>query len=86
MFPEDAYEGPVTRPPKPRLKVPEYIKECETDELKTWYLNAKATCSCGGHRKGQRNDELVALYTQELKDRGEELPEGEGQFNGPGSS
>jgi len=84
-FPEN-YDIEGTYPPKPRLKVPAYIIECDTEKLKTWYLNAKATCACGGHRKGQRNDELVELYTQELKDRGEELPQGEGQFNGEGSS
>lgn len=84
-FPEN-YDIPHTLPPKPRLKVPQYVKDCETPKLKEWYLNAKATQSCGGHRKGQRNDELVALYTQELQDREEELPEGEGTFNGEGSS
>lgn len=84
-FPEN-YDIPSTLPPKPRLKVPDYIKECDTEKLKTWYLNAKATCACGGRRKGERNDQLVALYTQELNDRGEEIPEGEGQFNGEGSS
>lgn len=55
--------------------------------------NAKCTCSCGGHYKGTRNDQLVLDYKKELADKyniaNDFLTNNElysiGSFNGEGS-
>ena len=45
------------------------LKEIETQKLLQMYANAKKTCSCGGHYKGERNDWLTDMYAMELRSR-----------------
>ena len=60
-------------------------------ELMEWYMNAKATCSCGGHSKGARTEALVKHYGELMQKYGIPIPPDEicwvlGIFNGKGSS
>ncbi len=60
-------------------------------ELMEWYMNARATCSCGGHGKGARNEALVKKYGELMKKYQIPIPPDEicwvlGIFNGKGSS
>jgi hypothetical protein len=50
------------------------IKSLTTETLLQWYANAKSTSSCGGHFKGERNDELYRSYALELRSRGIMVP------------
>lgn len=65
-------------------------QRCEaatTDTLQEWYANARLTGgTCGGHKKGYRNERLAAAYRAELESR-KVKPDGrEGIFNGDGAS
>jgi hypothetical protein len=60
-------------------------------ELMEWYMNARATCSCGGHSKGARNEALVKKYGELMKNYNIPIPPDEicwvlGVFNGNGAS
>ena len=60
-------------------------------EIMQWYMNAKSTCSCGGHGKGARNEALVKWYGELMEKYGIPIPPNEicwvlGDFNGKGSS
>lgn len=37
-----------------------------TEQLLQLYANARATCSCGGHYKGNMNADLMYKYALEL--------------------
>lgn len=79
----------------------ENYHELQTTVLIQWYVNARTTASCGGHFKGQMNDERYRDYALELRARGVNVPKSiferfdkhfevnvelpEGIFNGPGS-
>lgn len=59
-------------------------------ELMQWYMNAKTTCSCGGHGKGQRNEDAVKYYSELMGKYSVPTPPNEicyilGIFNGEGS-
>jgi len=55
-------------------------------QLQEWLANARATCSCIGHWKGERNRYAVEEYTAELRLRGVPVDKSiEGTFNGEGS-
>jgi len=48
------------------------VTKNDTKELLDLILslaNASATTSCGGHHKGNMNDQLVTKYTKELKEK-----------------
>jgi hypothetical protein len=77
------------------------LKEISTEKLLQWYSNAKKTSSCGGHYKGQQNEQLYKSYSEELSTRNIIVPKSlyesitksvipnvtlpEGVFNGDGS-
>lgn len=59
-------------------------------ELMQWYMNALTTCSCGGHGKGQRNEQAVIEYKKLMEQYKVPVPSNEiayvlGIFNGEGS-
>lgn len=59
-------------------------------ELMQWYMNALTTCSCGGHGKGERNEQAVEKYEKLMKQYKIPVPSDEvsyilGVFNGEGS-
>jgi len=56
------------------------------DTLQDWYANARATTSCGGHKKGDRNERLAKAYLSELQGRGLRPDGRKGCFNGDGAS
>ena len=72
-------------------------KTLDTETLLQWYANARSTASCGGHFKGQMNDDYYFKYATELRERGVNVPRAlfdcieinveipEGIFNGAGS-
>ena len=69
----------------------EWIFKQSKKEIMQWYMNAKATCSCGGHGKGARNEALVKWYGELMEKYGIPIPPNEicwvlGQFNGEGAS
>ncbi len=77
------------------------MKTIETNVLLQMYANAVSTASCGGHHKGNMNDDLYKGYAIELESRGITVPKDihdridksfvynveipEGIFNGKGS-
>ena len=66
-----------------------WIKKSKA-ELMQWYMNAQCTRSCGGHFKGQMNDEFVKEYTLLMEKYDVPTPSKEvsyilGEFNGAGS-
>ena len=68
----------------------EWIRRSKA-ELMQWYMNAKATCSCGGHQKGYRNEQLVKKYAELMEKYAIPIPANEicyilGVFNGNGAS
>ena len=64
----------------------EKAQAATADTLQDWYANARKTCSCGGHKKGYRNERLAAAWKGELERRGLRPDGREGQFNGDGAS
>lgn len=59
-------------------------------ELMQWYMNALTTCSCGGHKKGERNEQAVKQYSELMQKYNVPTPPREicyilGEFNGEGS-
>ena len=57
-----------------------------TAQLQQYRANAISTCSCLGHKKADRNDNLVRLYTEVLESRHVKPDDSiEGSFNGEGS-
>lgn len=59
-------------------------------DLIHYYMNAKSTCSCLGHWKGQQNDFLCEKYRKEMERFNVPIPSDEiayalGIFNGKGS-
>lgn len=52
------------------------LKGITTEELLQMYANANATCSCGGHWKGDQNARLRKAYAIELETRGIAVPKG----------
>lgn len=67
-----------------------WIKKSKA-ELMNWYMNARATCSCGGHGKAQRNEDAVKHYSELMQKYNVPIPPSEicyilGEFNGDGAS
>ena len=57
------------------------------DTLQDWYANARTTgCTCGGHKKGERNEQLAAAWLTALTARGLRPDGRQGHFNGDGAS
>lgn len=59
-------------------------------ELMQWYMNAKTTCSCGGHSKGMANENAVQDYLELMKKYNVPTPSSDichilGVYNGDGS-
>lgn len=50
------------------------MKKISSNDLLQFYSNADSTCSCGGHFKGMRNEQLREEYALELRKRGINVP------------
>jgi hypothetical protein len=50
------------------------LKQLNTETLLQYYANAKTTNSCGGHHKGEMNEQLQLEYANELWERGLRVP------------
>lgn len=67
----------------------EWIRRSKA-EIIQWYMNALKTCSCGGHGKGERNEQAVKEYKVLMEKYSIPVPSSEisyilGIFNGEGS-
>ena len=66
------------------------IRDKGAAATKQMLANAKSTCACGGHWKGDQNHRLVKVYSNALSNRKVEIPTDDklfedGVFNGDGS-
>ena len=66
-----------------------WIRKSKAD-LMQCYMNAKTTCSCGGHGKAERNERAVVRYLELMEKYSVPVPSNEvsyvlGIFNGEGA-
>lgn len=67
----------------------QWIKRSKSQIIQ-FYMNARVTCSCGGHWKGEQNARLVGEYSKTMKTHNIPMPSSDicyvmGIFNGEGS-